>query len=131
MLIISSLLYQSLQGHMHRISLIIRKINYSLFPINCATSSYLSGTNFRANFDRLNRHHLTILLISFEIMLNFAQNSRFKFTDWLFYCITTPSPSFHATFHISNPECLLRFSYRLLFSCIWDPSSLCVSSFSC
>ena len=32
------------------------------------------------------------MLISFEIMLNFAQNSRFKFTDCLFYCITTPSP---------------------------------------
>ena len=32
------------------------------------------------------------MLISFEIMLNFAQNSRFKFTDCLFYCITTTSP---------------------------------------
>ena len=32
------------------------------------------------------------LLISFKIMLNFAQNSRSKFTDSLFYCITTPSP---------------------------------------
>ena len=33
-----------------------------------------------------------VMLISFEIMLNFAQNSRFKFTDCLFYRITTPSP---------------------------------------
>ena len=67
------------------------------------------------------------MLISFEIMLNFAQNSGFKFSDCLFFCITTPPSSFPATFHFSNLKCLLRFSYRLLFSCIWDPSSLCVS----
>ena len=35
------------------------------------------------------------------------------------------------TFHISNHECLLRFSDSLLFSCIWDPSSPCVSYSSC
>ena len=36
-------------------------------------------------------------------------------------------PTFPVTFHISNLKCLLRFSYRLLFTCIWDPSSPCVS----
>ena len=30
-----------------------------------------------------------------------------------------------STSHFSNHLCLLRFSYRLLFSYIWDPSSLC------
>ena len=35
---------------------------------------------------------LIYLLISFEIMLNFAENSRFNFTECLFYCITHPSP---------------------------------------
>ena len=44
------------------------------------------------------------LLISLEIMLNFAQNSRFKFIDCLFYRITTPSPlvSRHLSYFYSS-----------------------------
>ena len=87
-----------------------------------------NGVFFKVNLNNL--RSLLILggvLISFEIMINFARNSRFKFSDCLFYCITTPSPLFPATSHISNLKCLLRFSYRLLFSCIWDPGSPCVS----
>ena len=68
------------------------------------------------------------LLICFEIMLNFFP--RIHDLNLVTVCFTAlqllPS-SFPATFHISNLECLLRFSDSLLFSCIWDPSSPCVS----
>ena len=37
------------------------------------------------------------------------------------------SPLFPATFYFSNLQCLLRFSYCLLFSSTLDPSSLCVN----
>ena len=58
-------------------------------------------------------------------IFNFAHISRFKFIDCLFYFITILPLSLSATFHISNLQCLLRLSYRLLFSCIQNPSSLC------
>ena len=70
---------------------------------------------------------LIALLISFEIMSNFVQISRVKFTDCLFYYTANPSALVPKTLHFSNPARLLRFSYSLLFSCIWDPSSPCVS----
>ena len=63
---------------------------------------------------------VVILLISFEIISNFVQISQVKFTDCLFYYTANPS-----ALHFSNPARLLRFSYSLLFTCIWDSSSPC------
>ena len=74
------------------------------------------------NWLRKTSFNLWMLLISFEIMLNFAQISRFKFTGCLFYYTANPSALVPTTFHFSNPGRILRFSYSLLFSCIWDPS---------
>ena len=71
------------------------------------------------------------LLISFEIMLNFVQNSRFKFTDCLFYCIATPSLLVSGQLLYFGSWVFVEVPYSFLFSCIWDPSSLCVSSSSC
>ena len=49
------------------------------------------------------------LLISFEIMLNFAQNSRFKFTECLFNCITTPSSLVSRHLSIFESLALIKF----------------------
>ena len=70
---------------------------------------------------------LRTMLISSEIMLSFAENSRFNFTECLFYYAANPSALVPATPHFSNSARLLRLSDSLLFSYIWDPSSPCVS----
>ena len=87
---------------------------------------YDNGVSFKVNLN--NFRSLLILggvLISFEIMLNFAQISRFKFTDCLFYYAANPSALVPATPRFSNSARLLRLSDSLLFSYIWDPSSPC------
>ena len=94
---------------------------------------YDNGVSLKVNMNNL--RSLLILggvLISFEIMLNFAQISRFKFNDRLFKHTANPSALLPTILHFfSNPALSLRFSYRMLFSCIWDPSSPCISFFSC
>ena len=77
---------------------------------------YDNGDSFKVNLNDF--RSLLILggvLISFEIMLNSAQISRFKFADCLFYYAANPSALVPATLHILNPARLLRFSYSLLF----------------
>ena len=71
--------------------------------------------------------YINTLSISFEIMSSFVQISRVKYTDRLYYYTANPTALVSTTLHFSNPALLLRFSYSLMFSCIWDPSSLCVS----
>ena len=69
-----------------------------------------------------------LLLISFEILLNFALNLLLiHHSNLMTLCFSALQfflPLFPGTFHFS--ESLVFLSYLcLLFSCIWDPSSLC------
>ena len=68
-----------------------------------AAYKYDNGVSFKVNLNNL--RSLRILegvLFSFEIMLNLLQNSRFKFTERLFYGITHSSPLFSC--HLSYFE---------------------------
>ena len=52
------------------------------------------------------------------IIVNFFGIHDLNLLTVCFNALQLLPPSFPTTFHISNLECLLRFSYRLLFSCI-------------
>ena len=73
--------------------------------------------------------------ITFELMSDCAHTLPSIYDlNFLTTCLTALHflPSlFHAAFHSSNLSPLMRLFHRLLFSCIWDPSPLCVSFSSC
>ena len=73
--------------------------------------------------------------ITFELMSDCAHTLPSIYDlNFLTTCLTALHflPSlFHAAFHSSNLSPLMRLFHRLLFSCVWDPSSLCISFASC
>ena len=73
--------------------------------------------------------------MSLEIVLNFVQNLRLIRDLYLLtVCLTALQfllSLFRTTIQFSSLLFLLKFSYRLLVSCIWDPSSPCVRFSSC